>query len=320
MSRRPLQLLLPLGLLGAAAVLALPYVGDNYVIRLATNMLMYSVLALSWNFIGGYTGYPSFATGAFFGLGAYAGAISQTHGVPLMLAWGIGGIIAMLFAGLLGLAILHLRGHYFAIASLVVAEVLRETVNSATELTGGGMGLNLPILRMEVDAQALLFYYAMLGLAAVTLLATVLVSRHRLGFGLRCIQQNEDAANIIGIDTTRYKNLAFMLSAVFVGAAGAFYASWVNYIDPTDVFDVLLSVQPIVMVLLGGPGTIFGPIVGAVAYLALEEIVWANVLTFHSGLLGLMIVALIFFLPSGLLGIGWRRLLRRRAKATQGAV
>lgn len=293
-------------------LLVLPLVGNNYIIRISTNMLMYSVLALSWNFIGGYTGYPSFATAAFFGLGAYTGAICQTSGVPMFLAWGMGAAVAAVFAAALGRAILHLRGHYFAIASLVVAEVLRELVNSATWLTGGGMGLSLPILRMGVDARAQLFYYSMFALAVITLAVSVVVSRHRLGFGLRCIQQNEDAANIIGINTTLYKSLAFTLSAVFVGGAGALYASWVGYIDPTDVFEVLLSVLPIVMVLLGGPGTIAGPILGAATYLLLEEVVWANVLTFHSGLLGVIIVALIFFLPGGVLGRDWRSLMRRR--------
>lgn len=304
--------------IGVAALMALPFVGNNYIIRLVTNMLMYGVLGLSWNFIGGFTGYPSFATGAFFGLGAYAGAISQIHGIPMVAAWGFGAFVAASFAGLLGFVLLRLRGHYFAIASLVVAEVLREIVNSATDITGGGMGLNLPIMRMEVDTLAQLFYFSMLSLAAITQLTTVIVSRHRLGFGLRCIQQNEDAANMLGVDTTLYKNLAFVLSAVFVGAAGAFYASWVNYIDPTDVFDLFLSVLPIVMVLLGGPGTTFGPIVGAMVYIALEEILLSNVLTFHSGLLGLTIVALIFFLPNGLFGLGWHPLKRLSGKGSAG--
>jgi branched-chain amino acid transport system permease protein len=185
--------------------------------------------------------------------------------------------------------------------------VLRELATSATDLTGGGMGLNLPILRVGVTAQARIFYGVMLALALSTLAALVLVSRNRLGFGLRAIQQNEDAASMVGVDTTRYKTLAFALSAVFAGAAGAIYAAWVNYIEPTDVFDVLYSVKPIVMVLLGGAGTVSGPVLGAVVFLVLEELVWRNFLTIHAGLLGLIIVALIFFLPGGLLALGARR-------------
>src|SRR3989304_3269419 len=133
---------------------------DAYMRRLGTTVLLYAVLAMSWNFIGGMTGYPSFASAAFFGLGAYAGAVAQTSGLPMLLAWTFAGLVAFAFAGLLGLALLHLRGHYFAIASLVVAEVLREIANSATDLTGGGMGLNLPVARdMSIQEQAVFFFY-----------------------------------------------------------------------------------------------------------------------------------------------------------------
>ncbi|MCL6639975.1 MAG: branched-chain amino acid ABC transporter permease, partial [Candidatus Rokubacteria bacterium] len=127
------------------AVVTLPFVAGPYLIRLASFAFLYSVLALSWNFVGGMAGYPSFATAAFFGLGAYAGAIAQTRDVPMPVAWLAAAAVAAAFAAVLGRAILHLRGHYFAIASLVVGEVLREIANTAIGLTGGGMGLNLPI-------------------------------------------------------------------------------------------------------------------------------------------------------------------------------
>ncbi len=242
-----------------ALMAALPLAGNNYLLRLATITSMYAVLAQSWNFIGGLAGYPSFATAAFFGLGAYASAILQVHGLPAGAAWGCAGLIAMLFAAFIGGAILHLRGHYFAIATLVVAEMLREIVNTTPYFTGGGMGLNLPIMRISVGAQAQFFLFAMLGLAFVCTATAILVQRSKLGFGLRCIQQNEDAANVLGVNTYAYKTAAFSLSGVFVGMAGAIYANWTNYIDPPDVFDVLLAIKPLVMVMLGGLGTIFGP-------------------------------------------------------------
>jgi branched-chain amino acid transport system permease protein len=249
---------------------------------------------------------------AFFGLGAYTGAVAQKFGMPMGFAWAGAGLLALAFAALLGLALLRLRGHYFAIASLVVAEVLRELVNSMTELTGGGMGLNLPIPAMaSVDVQARFFFYAMLLLAAATFAATLLTANSKLGFGLRCIQQNESAADMLGVDTTLYKVSAFMLSGVFVGVAGAVYASWVYYIEPPDVFDVLYSVKAIVMVLLGGAGSMFGPLIGAAAFLSLEELVWRNYLEVHTGVLGLMIVLLVLFLPKGLLSLS-QRLGRRR--------
>jgi branched-chain amino acid transport system permease protein len=297
-------------LAGVLVLALLPLVGGNYALRLGTMLTMYVVLAMSWSFIGGMAGYPSFATAAFFGLGAYTSAILEGRGVPMVLAWASAGAAAALFAAVIGLAILHLKGHYFAIASLALAEVLRELVNSSADLTGGGMGLNLPVPRWGVQLQAQVFFYSMLALAAVTMAVAVLVRDSRLGFGLRCIQQNEDAAVMLGIDARVYKTVAFVLSAVFVGAAGAIYASWVHYIEPGDVFDILLSVKPLVMVLIGGLGTLFGPVIGAAVFLLLEEAVWRSFLTVHAAVLGVLIVLLVLFLPGGMAALG-----RRRARA-----
>lgn len=289
-----------------ALIALLPLAGDAYWLRLGTTMLMYGVLAMAWNFIGGLAGYPSFASAAFFGLGAYSGAVVQKLGMPMGLAWTFAGALCLLFAALLGLALLRLRGHYFAIASLVVAEVLRELVNSATDLTGGGMGLNLPVpSNATVASQSEFFFYAMLALAAITFAAMLWATHSKLGFGLRCIQQNESAADMLGVNTTQYKVAAFMLSGAFAGAAGAIYASWVHYIEPPDVFDVLYSVKAIVMVLLGGAGSVFGPLFGAAIFLSLEELVWRNYLQVHTGVLGLMIVLLVLFLPKGVFSLRW---------------
>src|SRR4029079_2310129 len=137
----------------AVLLAALPLVGSNYLLRIATTGCMYAGMARSWNFIGGLAGYPSFATAAFFGFGAYTSAILQNNGAPMVFAWGCGGLAAMTFAAFLGGAILHLRGHYFAIASLIVAEMLREIVNGMPDFAGGGKGLNLPILRVSVAAE-----------------------------------------------------------------------------------------------------------------------------------------------------------------------
>ena len=308
-----------IGIIAAAIFAALPFTADNYILRVTTFMLMYSTLALSWNFIGGYAGYPSFATAAFFGLGAYAGGVLQTKGVPMALAWFLSGVLAMAFAAIVGRAILHLRGHYFAIGSLVIADVLREIVNGATNLTGGGMGLNLPVLKLDVTTQAQLFYAAMLLIAAATLATTWVLDRSRLGFGLRCIQQNEDAAIRLGLGTARYKTAAFALSSVYVGMAGAVYASWVSYIDPAEAFDVLISVKPIIMALLGGAGTVLGPVYVAFVFLVFEELVWRNFLKIHLGVMGVIVVLLILFLPKGLLGTEFGRLLPRNRKTTKDA-
>jgi branched-chain amino acid transport system permease protein len=299
----------------AATMAALPLAGDNYLLRLATITCMYAVLAQSWNFIGGLAGYPSFATAAFFGLGAYTSAILQVRGVPAFVAWGCAGLVTMLSAAFIGGAILHLRGHYFAIASLVVAEMLREIVNTTPDLTGGGMGLNLPIMRISIGAQAQFFFHAMLALAILCTSTAIVVQRSKLGFGLRCIQQNEDAASVLGVNAYAYKTVSFMLSAVFVGVAGAIYANWTNYIEPPDVFDVLLAIKPLVMVMLGGLGTIFGPTIGALILIAFEEFVWRNFLTLHAAALGCIIVALVLFLPNGILPLIRARFARQSAPA-----
>src|SRR5215813_13167245 len=204
----------------ALALALLPLTGSNYLLRLATTVCMYAVLAQSWNFIGGLAGYPSFATAAFFGTGAYVAAIAQGFGWPMGLAWGAAGLAATVLAAVIGGGILHLRGHYFAIASLVVAEMLREIVNAMPDVAGGGKGLNLPILRLTPAAEARFFFYAMLGLAVATTASAIVVARGKLGFGLRCIRENEDAASILGVNAYAYKTAAFCLSAGFAGIAG----------------------------------------------------------------------------------------------------
>lgn len=293
---------------------AAPFYADNYIVRLATFVCMYSALALSWNFIGGMAGYPSFATAAFMGLGAYAGALSQKHGLPLPLAWAFATVFVAAFAALLGWAILRMRGHYFAIGSISMVEVLRLVISSWEKFTGGGDGLNVTLVAGGPDFVARLFLWVMLGIMLLVFAVTIAVDRGRLGFGLRCIQQNEDAANMVGVDTTAYKIAGFTLSAMFCGTVGAVYASWVAYIDPTDSFSILLTLKVPVMALLGGAGTVFGPVVGAAAFVIMEEFIWARFLQYHHAILGLVIVFLIFFLPGGLLRVDYGKLVARLGK------
>ena len=291
---------------------SVPFIASNYFVKIATFLAMYAALALSWNFIGGYTGYPSFSTAAFFGLGAYTGALLQNAGWWIGFAWLSGGIVVTVFAALIGFAILRMRGHYIAIGSIALVEILMLVASIFADLTGGGEGLNVKIMPGGPDYIGRVFLYTMLGIMLAAFITTVLVDRGRLGFGLRCIQQNEDAADMVGIDTRRYKTIAFALSAVYCGMIGAAYASWVAYISPGDSFSILLTLKVPVMVLLGGPGTIFGPVLGSAAFVIMEETIWARYLDYHQAVLGLVIVLLIFFLPGGLLRIFARR---RRATA-----
>ncbi len=289
------------------ALAASPFLASNYIVKIATFLAMYAALALSWNFIGGYAGYPSFSTAAFFGLGAYSGALMQNAGLWVGAAWVGAAIVTTVFAALLGFAILRMRGHYFAIASIALVEVLMLIASTWAGFTGGGEGLNVKIMPGGPNYIGRVFLYTMLCIMLAAFIATVLVDRGRLGFGLRCIQQNEDAADMVGVDVTRYKTAAFALSAVFCGAIGAAYASWVAYISPVDSFSILLTLKVPVMVLLGGPGTVFGPVIGSAAFVLMEETIWAKFLDYHQAILGVIIVLLIFFLPGGLLRLFSRR-------------
>jgi branched-chain amino acid transport system permease protein len=254
--------------------------------------------------VGGFAGYPSFATAAFFGFGAYATGVLMNDGLSMWLSVVIAAVAALVLAAMLGAVLLRLRGHYFAIASLSLAEVLRELVNNATDLTGGGMGLNIPLVSgSSVLGDAMFFFYAMLGLLLATALMAMAIAGSKLGFGLACIRQNETASSMVGLNTTLYKSVAFGLSACFVAAAGGVYAAWVHYIDPSDVFDILYSVKPIVMALMGGLGSPLGVACGAFLYLGLEEVVWRNYIQIHTGVLGLLIVMLLLFLPHGLVSL-----------------
>ncbi|QDM23097.1 branched-chain amino acid ABC transporter permease [Tardiphaga sp. vice154] len=299
-------------LLLIACVASLPLFGGAYALRLGTIACMYAVFALSWNIVGGFAGYPSFATAAFFGVGAYATGILLNKGMPLTVALVATLVASFLLAGALGAVLLRLRGHYFAIASLSLVEVFRELVNNATDLTGGGMGLNIPLTSgAGILADATFFFYAMWGLLVLTALVVIVIAASKLGFGLSCILQNETASNMVGLNATLYKSIAFGLSACFVSCAGGIYAAWVHYIDPSDVFDILYSVKPIVMALMGGLGSPFGVVCGAFLYLGLEEVVWRNYIQIHSGVLGVLIIILLLFLPHGLIslrrGMFWRK-------------
>lgn len=299
------------------ALASTPLWAGNYFVRMAILIAMFTGLTQSWNFIGGFTGYPSFATAAFFGLGCYVGALSQKAGVPMVLAWVVATVFVGAFAAALGAIILRLRGHYFAIGSIALVEVTRLVISSWGDLTGGGDGLNVPLVQGSPSAVAQTFLAVMIVIMVIVFAVTVIVDRNRLGFGLRCIQQNEDAADMVGIDTTRYKVFAFTLSALFCGTVGAAYASWTGYIDPTDSFSIIMTIKVPVMCLLGGAGTLLGPVVGAATFMILEEILWANFLDYNRAILGTVTVLLILFLPGGLLRINYRGLARFAARSQQ---
>ncbi len=288
--------------LGIAVLVALPQFTDNDGTRMWMDILMYMILAMSWNFIGGLTGYPSFAPAAFFGLGAYTTAILMNHGAPFLVAMPLGGVVGATVALLLGIPILRLRGHYFAIATYGVAEGLRELAENL-EITGAADGINLPQIEGSVDYFTQYFYYSMLAVAVLTVLTMYWVTRHRLGYGLVAIRENEDAAGMLGVEATKYKITAFVLSAIFPAMAGGVYAYRAAFVEPVDVFDVLYSIEAIVMALLGGVGTVVGPLLGALFLELINNFLWSHFLEFHSLFLGLIMVLVVIFTPRGVMAV-----------------
>jgi len=262
-------------------------------------IFMWIALAGSWNLISGLTGYVSFGHVAFFGAGAYAGAILVAGaGWPWPLAALAGGAAAIVLAVVIGYPCLRLKGPYFAIAMLGLNEVLRALVSYFEGLTGGGNGLSLPTLNASVP-----IYYVMGVLAvAVTAMAWLIVTS-RFGLRLMTIREDEVAAEAMGIDTFHHKLAALLLSAVGPGVAGALMARDQGYIEPVSVFPLAITVTMIVMALFGGKGTVFGPVLGAVVLFVAQEIVWASYPYFHPLLFGAIIVAVVLLMPRGVLGL-----------------
>jgi branched-chain amino acid transport system permease protein len=282
-----------------AALALYPMVGTGYGVRATLQVFMWIALAGSWNLISGLTGYVSFGHVAFFGAGAYTGAILvATAGWSWPAAAAAGGAAACVLALLIGYPCLRLKGPYFAIAMLGLNEVLRALVSYFEGLTGGGNGLSLPTL----DATRSI-YYVMGGLAIAVTAMTYAIVTSRFGLRLMTIREDEVAAEAMGIDTFRHKLAAFLLSAVGPGVAGALTARDQGYIEPLSVFPLAVTVTMIVMVLFGGKGTVWGPVLGAVALFVIQEIVWARYPYVHPLLFGAIIVAVVLLMPRGILGL-----------------
>jgi branched-chain amino acid transport system permease protein len=285
-----------------------PWWGSAVLVQFGINALILATLAQSWNIIGGYTGYPSFGNSVFYGLGGYGVAIAMVQfQLPFELGLAIGVALAVSFAFLLGLPVLRLRGHYFAIATLGLAEVMTAIVSNL-EIAGRNVGLVLPLLKGDT-----LFFELALALLALTTLTITWMSRSRFGFGLIAIRENEGAAAVMGVNTTLYKILAFALCSVFAAIAGGIHAYWITYLDPGSAFDVTLNVKMIIMAVFGGPGTILGPVLGAFALSAISEILASKITSLASIFFGFVIVASIVFMPRGFADLvrrfrelGWR--------------
>jgi branched-chain amino acid transport system permease protein len=286
-------------LLVLAALAAYPVFGTGYGVRSVQQVFMWIALAGSWNLISGLTGYVSFGHVAFFGAGAYTGAILvASAGWPWPLAALAGGAGAVVLAVVIGYPCLRLKGPYFAIAMLGLNEVLRALVSYFEGLTGGGNGLSLPTLDASVP-----IYYVMGALAIVVTATSWLIVTSRFGLRLMTIREDEVAAEAMGIDTFHHKLGAFLLSAAGPGVAGALTARDQGSIEPIGVFPLAVTVTMIVMALFGGKGTVFGPVLGAAVLFVAQEIVWARYPYVHPLLFGTIIVAVVLLMPRGVLGL-----------------
>jgi len=278
-----------------AALAAVPWLGSDVLVQFGINALLLAVLAQAWNVIGGYAGYASFGNSVFYGLGAYGVGIAmvQWH-LPFAVGLALGAAIAVVFALTLGWAVLRLRGHYFAIATLGLSATLSAIIANL-DISGKNIGLILPLTR----ADNAFYEEALLLLIAAT--ATVAwIAKSRFGTALLAIREDEDAAQVMGINTTRYKIVALALSAFFTSIAGGIHAYWITFVDPAGSFDLTLNVRMVIMAMFGGPGTVYGPLIGAFTLSAVYDILASSISTAAALLFGLVIVLAVIFMPRGL--------------------
>ncbi len=292
-----------------------------------SKLWLFMVLALSWDLLGGQTGYNSFGNIMFFGIGMYASAVLQVgliypvadytaakgggtefvfsaQQIYAGLALGIpfGGLVAMLAAVVFGALLLGMRGHYFAIATLGLAVATAELA-AGWDYIGAGSGMIAPPLPNDIDGTRL-FYYLSFALAMLTIafLAWLYATRFRLA--INAIRDDEDKAEALGHYTVRNKMAAWAISALFTGLAGAIYGNLSRFIDPHDIaFNAEVGVWMILMAILGGMGTLWGPVIGAIVFFISKELFWTYLLGWQRVALGALIVVIVVFFPEGI--VGW---------------
>ena len=314
---------LPL-LLGAAVLVALlPFAfPSKYVIRIGTVCLMYIMITLSLNLMVGYLGQMSFGHAAFMGIGAYTAAILMTTcKLPFLLSFAAAGVVAGLFGLLLGLPVLKLKGYYFTIITMVFCEIIRVVELNWMSLTRGPLGImNIPkpeIFGFTVSSP-IQFYFMMVVLVALSTLVVRNLMNSRVGNAILAIRDDELAASAMGIPVFRYKMVVFVISSMLVGLAGAFYATYTRYIDPSS-FSGTQSNEMLVMVIFGGLGNIVGSFIGAITLSVLPELL-GDLMQYRQLIYGVLLVLLMMLKPQGLLGdvnfkyIRQRMLQKRRGR------
>lgn len=305
---------LPLLALGGVALIALPLAVSNPSHQnLLILILMAAQLGVAWNILGGYAGQVSLGHAAFFGIGAYTSTILLVqYGVNPWLGAGIGGVVAVLASLVIGWPCFRLKGHYFTMATIAVAEIIQTLFNN-WELAGAAVGLTIPMDRQGwgtlIFASKLPYYYLALGLLAISLAVNWWIAGSHLGYYFRAIKDEPDAARSLGVNLTRYKLVALAFSSFLAALGGSLYAQKELYIDPASVLHTGLSIKMALVSILGGVGSLFGPAVGAAALTLIEE--GSRMLFGGTGrgtdliVYAAIIIAIAVYKPGGL--IGWAR-------------
>jgi branched-chain amino acid transport system permease protein len=328
----------PLAALAVLVVLLLlPLALNEFLLGIVILILFWSYLGTAWNILGGYAGQFSFGHAAFFGIGAYTSTwLRVAHGVNPWIGMLLGGALAMgfgLFTGFLT-GRYGIRGPYFALATFAFAEMLRLLANGL-DVINGPRGLQIPLiggdswLAFQFEEVRRPYYYVILAFLAAGILVTYLLSRSKAGYYLQAIREDEDAAAALGVHTLRYKLGATGISAFLTALGGTFYAQYLLFIDPGLVFGAHVSVEILLRPLLGGVGTVLGPLVGGVVLTPLSEFTRAllrtpppflEALRGRAGvdvmLFGAILMLVILFLPEGI--VGWIRQRARRFRRPAG--
>lgn len=336
----------PFLVLLAVLVLLPRWVESPYALQMAILLFLAVAQGQSWNILGGYAGQHSVGHAAYFGVGAYVTVILlQSRQIPPW--WGIwvGALAAVAVGLVIGTLCFRLRGPYFVLASIAVAEIMRLSATNLKGLTNGAEGIlatDIPAFKVgervlvDFGISKVPFYYLGLGLALLTLLATFTLERTKLGYCLQAIREDQDAAHSLGIPVARYKNYGLMISAGLTALAGGFYGVFVGFVDPPTVFGLDVSVQIMLLCIIGGMGSLWGPVLGALVLVPLAEVLRSNMATellvkvglvnaesrvglflkenlshAHVLIYGILVVLVILFMPEGLMG-ALRRLIRRR--------
>ena len=316
----------------AAITAALPlFLGENpYITGIMISVLMMAALSSAWNILGGYAGQYSFGHAAYFGAGAYTTMILITlYNLNPLLCMAAGIVVACIIALITGGIVFRLRGHYFALASIAVAEIVRLSVLNF-EFTGGAQGIllsDLSLWGLDLNSKNP-FYYGMLLVLVVTLGITAHLQKSKTGFYLQAIREDQDAAASLGINLSFYKNRALLISAALTSILGSLYGLYIRFIDTSAVLDLRLSIEIILTAIIGGVGTLWGPVVGALLLVPLAEVLRSNLLgdalvkaglvsetsgiglflkenLAHAHVLvyGIITVLCILYLPKGILGL-----------------